>query len=168
MSVIRLGRFQPSGDVAEARMLRASGSLTLTASSRRTGRHLTLRIRCARHDPDGVKHWPTVAFDEATHVFIDDFDGENVATLDPVRGVVRFSPRATTEARWTVEALLRYFAGANSRLLTLAELATVAHCRRCDRELTDPHSIERGFGADCFGEGTSSWSTPALAGQAAG
>lgn len=156
MQQIRLGRFQPSGDVAEARMLRASGSLTVTVSSRRSGRHVTLRVRCSRRDPFGRRRWPTVAFADATHVFIDDFDGEQVATYDPLRGVLKFSARASDEARWTTEALLRYLAGAYPKLSALADVYAMAHCRRCDSELTDPESIERGYGPVCWGEATGS------------
>jgi hypothetical protein len=137
-------------------MFRTSGALTCTVSSRQTGRHLTLRLRCSRRDPDGPKRWPTVPFDDATHVFVDDFDGEEIAMYAPSRGVIVWAPRATPAAQWTVAALMRYLAGADTRLIAQAELAAVSHCLRCERELTDPESIERGYGPDCYGEVTGS------------
>ena len=164
---VQFGRFAPSLDVAEGRMLRVSGALTVTVSSRQTGKHMTLRFRCSARDEFGRVSWPTVAFEDATHVFIDDFDGENVAVYEPARGLVRWSARATPAAQWTVSSLLRYLAGVNDRLLTQAEIAAVSHCRRCGRELTDPESIERGYGSSCFGEVTGSHAAAVLAGQSA-
>lgn len=122
MSALHTGRFALS-QVPEALTLRATGTLMATISSRTTGRHVTVRLRCARHAPLEARHWPTTAFDEATHLFVDDFDGEHVATYSLRRGTIKWSPKATFAERWSVSMLLRYLAGADHELLDQAELA---------------------------------------------
>jgi hypothetical protein len=163
MPGIQFGRFAPSTDVPEGRMLRAAGMLTVTLTSRASGKHITVRFRCSRRDPDGPTRWPTVAFDQATHVFVDDFDGAEIVTFSPQRGALAWAPRATSASEWAVVMTLRYLAGRDRRLLEQAEVFAMAHCRRCGRELTDPESIERGFGPDCYGEATGSVAVAAVA-----
>ena len=34
-----------------------------------------------------------------------------------------------------------------------AELVDAGRCARCGRRLTDPQSLERGIGPDCYGKG---------------
>lgn len=160
---VQFGRFAPSTDVDEGRMLCVSGSLTATVSSRATGKHMTVRLRCSRRDENGRVRWPTVPFAEASHIFVDDFDGEEIARYEPAAGVMRWGSRVTPAAQWTVAALLRYLAGADDKLVRQAELAVVSHCRRCGRDLTDPESIERGYGPDCWGEATRSEPVRAVA-----
>jgi Family of unknown function (DUF6011) len=162
MPGIQFGRFAPSVEVPEGRMLAVSGSLTVTITSRATSRHMTLRMRCSRRS-DGPKHWPTVPFADATHVFIDDFDGEQIALFDPRRGVLAFSRHATPAAQWTVGALLRYLSGVSVKLTAQAEIAASSHCLKCGRELSDPESLERGYGPDCWGELTGSVPQAAVA-----
>lgn len=153
---IAFGRFEPSRDIDEARLFRVSGSLTVTITSRATGRHMTLRFRCSRKDDGGPRKWPTVPFVDATRIFVDDFDGEEVAVIFTNTGVIRFSEKASANAQWVVSAFIRYLAGRFPGLTAQAEIAVASHCLRCDRELTDPESLERGFGPDCWGEVTGS------------
>lgn len=153
---VQFGRFAPSTDVDEGRMLCVSGSLTATVSSRATGKHMTVRLRCSRRDENGRVRWPTVPFAEATHIFVDDFDGEEIARYEPGAGLIRWGGRVTPAAQWTVAALLRYLAGVDDKLIRQAELAVVSHCLDCGRELTDPESIERGRGPVCQGDATPS------------
>jgi hypothetical protein len=123
------------------------GRVTVTVTSRRTGRHVTLRFRAC----DKERSWQTVPFDEATHVFIDDYDDERIATFYPKGGVLFFDETANEAARWTVQAVLRYLAGCNPKFLDLAEIVAEDACGKCGLPLTDPESIERGFGPDCYG-----------------
>lgn len=163
MPGIQFSRFAPDPSVTEGSILLSSGSLTATISSRATGKHLTVRVRCARRDEFGPRRWPTAPFAKASRIFIDSFDGEDVAVLDIVTGLVRFAPGATHAAQWTVAALLSFLSGASDQLTRQAELAVVAHCQRCGREITDPESLERGMGPECWGERTGSKSERAVA-----
>jgi hypothetical protein len=148
----RIGKFRPKGDSRASRML-ALGRLTVTITSRQSRQHVTLRLRCKAEGENG---WEIVSFDEATHVFIEDYDGELVATYYPTSGVLYYKERATMPARWSVQAILRHLGGNFSGLPMVAEVAVADLCGRCGQPLTDPESIERGFGQDCFGVVTSS------------
>lgn len=135
-----------------------AGGLTITVTSRETFRHVTLRMRCARRRPESEagKRWPTVPWSDATHVFIDSFDGTKVALYKRYPGVLEFERTASEAARWTVGAVFRYAAGDYPGLLDVAELTGVGFCRRCGRELTDPESVDRGYGPECMGLATAS------------
>lgn len=148
---VRLGKFRPDGSSRESRML-ALGRLTVTVTSRKTGRHVTLRFRAC----DKEQGWQTVPFDAATHVFIDDYDDERLATFYPKAGVLFFDDTANEAARWTVAAVLRYLAGCFADFERVAEIVAEDSCGKCGLPLTDPVSIARGFGPDCFGALTKS------------
>lgn len=148
---VRLGNFQPDGMTRESRML-ALGRMTATITSRASGQHVTLRLRCK----DEAKGWEIVPFDEASHVFIEDFDGERIATYYPRGGVLFYTDHASDAARWSVQALIRYLAGGYPEFDGQAEVVAEDACGKCGQPLTDPESIERGFGPDCFGELTRS------------
>lgn len=148
---VRLGRFTPDGETRASRML-ALGRLTATVTSRATNRHVTLRLRAK----DKEREWDICAYDEATHVFIEDYDGARIATYYPRTGVLFFADKANAAARWSVQALLRHLAGGFPTMPKVAEVVAADICGRCGQPLTDPESIERGFGPDCFGMITSS------------
>lgn len=156
----RIGRVFPTEATREGRML-AGGRLTVTITSKATNTHVTLRLRCARKDQSGV--WSRADFADASHVFIEDYDGQRVATYYPVGGCVYWNKKATVAARWSALALLRYLSGEYPMLPALAWIDSADFCGRCGQELTDPVSIERGYGPDCYGLVTRSRSTPALA-----
>jgi hypothetical protein len=129
-------------------MLRA-GSLTATVTSRRSGDHITLRLRATRRAEGQARTWPTVPFEEATHVFIDAYDGERVATYYPQKGKLWMEAGMTRPVQWTVVALLKFLAGMFPLLAEQADLAEADLCGRCGRELTNPESLARGLGDDC-------------------
>lgn len=131
----------------------AGGRLVVTVTSKATHRHVTLRLRCTVKDGH---HWPTVPYDEATHVYIEDYDGADVATYYPQTGQVWWASGATAAARWTVTHLLRYLSGAYPALRAVAYIDVADECGRCGQELTDPQSLERGYGPTCWGEATRS------------
>lgn len=130
----------------------AGGRLVVTVTSKATQRHVTLRMRCTRKDEAG--RWPTVPFAEATHVYIEDYDSAEVAVYHPTDGTLMWARGATSAAQWTVVHLLRYLAGKAMSLRALAYIDVAALCGRCGEELTDPESIERGYGPVCWGEAT--------------
>ena len=150
MDSIRLVHFTPDGGNRAGQRFR-QGALTITVTSKVTMRHVTLRFRCRRKSPSGK--WVTVPYVDASHVFIEDYGYESIATLS--RSVLRFAPMATEAARWSVIAVLRYVNGDYS-LERTAEMTPEDVCIRCGRPLTDPESIERGYGPECYGLRTGS------------
>jgi hypothetical protein len=150
-----VGQLTPTNITRAGRMLLA-GSLIATVTSKRTGQHVTLRLKASRKDTSGGPTWPRVPFEDATHVFIDDYDGERVATFYPQKGKLWLEAGTTAAVQWTVVHLLRFLAGKDPAFEAQAELAEADLCGRCGRELTDPVSIERGLGPDCFGALTGS------------
>jgi hypothetical protein len=151
---IRFGRYTPRPTTREGRMLSA-GTLTATITSRRSGRHVTLRFRAKRNDA-GKGKWVSVPFEEATHVFISSFDGEKLATYYTRDGMLRFEANVSEAVRWSVQSVLRRCADAFPGFEFQAELAVADLCGRCAHPLTDPESLERGLGPECFGIATSS------------
>lgn len=119
MPGLGFGRFAPSPHITEGRRFRDSGELTATVTSRASGQHLTLRLRCL--DAGGQ----SAVWEHATQVVVEDFDGEFVAMYDRDLDVIAWGPRATDAIRWSVAALFRYLAGADRRLVDQAELAAV-------------------------------------------
>lgn len=116
-------------------------------------RHITLRFRCRRKSASGK--WITVPFDKATHLFIEDYDWETIGTVYPQTGVLFFAPKTTEAARWCVFAVFRLVSGDTS-VERQAEFTPEDICIRCGKPLTDPQSIERGYGPECFGMATQS------------
>jgi hypothetical protein len=155
----RIGKLEPEWDTRAGRML-AGGRLVATVTSKQTQRHVTLRFRCTAKVGG---HWPTMPFAEATHVFIENYDGATVGSYSPATGMVRWDAAATPAAKWTVRALLRYLAGGYALLEALAYIDVASLCGRCGEELTDPESIERGFGPVCWGEATRAMPVPTVA-----
>lgn len=152
MAEQRLSRFVPTEEHRAAYLL-SQGALTVTVTSRKTQRHITLRFRCRKRTPSGK--WNTVPMREASRVFIEDYDWEPVATLYPNSGVIRFAPKATDAARWCATAVFRYVTG-DQEVERQAEFAVENVCIRCGRPLNDPESIERGYGPECYGIATGS------------
>lgn len=140
----------------------AAGALTATVTSKKSGQHVTLRMRACLKDERTGK-WPRVPYEGASHVFIEDFDGERVATFYPKSGVIFYADRASVAARWTVAALLRFLAGRFPTFESVAELASADACGRCGKQLSDPVSLERGLGPECFGLATGSRAVKAIA-----
>lgn len=151
----QIGFLTPTEQTRAGRMLRA-GRLVATVTSRSTGQHVTLRLRACVKNRHGKPRWPTVPFEDATHVFISDYDGERVATFYPMTGKLWMEAGTSRPVQWTVLALLKYLAGAFPKLEAQAELAEADLCGRCGRELTDPVSLERGLGPECYGARTRS------------
>lgn len=152
MHNIRLESFIPDGGSRASHRL-SEGALTVTVTSKATMRHVTLRFRCRKRTESGK--WITVPFQDASHVFIEDYDWESLATLYPANGVLRFAPHTSEAARWCVLAVLDHTSG-NPAPERVAEITPEDVCIRCSRPLTDPESIERGYGPECFGLATSS------------
>lgn len=109
------GTFTPTSATAAGSML-LSGELVATVTSLKTGRHVSLRMRC--EDDAGAR----TKFKGARQVVITDFDGELMGRYLARGGVLIFTPMASSAMRWTVSALLRYLAGDMPEFEAAAEL----------------------------------------------
>jgi hypothetical protein len=144
-------RMSPDLRTREGRRL-ANGTLTVTVVSRVTGDHLTLRF-CAKRRGG---RWQKCEYAKASHVFIECLDGSPVGTFYPQASILRFDPRASEAARWAGMSVLRAVCGAFPTFSRHATMYPSVRCRRCRRVLTDPESIERRAGPECWGEPTHS------------
>lgn len=125
------------------------GRLTVTITSKKTGQHVTLRLRCKQKSD---RSWSDpVPFAEASHVLIHDYDFERVATYHAKTATLIFERNADDASRWATAALFRYLAGEKD-LAELAEIVADDLCGNCGLPLPDDDqaALERGFDDDCF------------------
>lgn len=136
-----------------ARML-AAGRLTVTFRSP-SGQHITLTAKCRAPQDDG--RWVASSLADAKVVFIEvpNQEGWNdkVAKVTRAKGLVP-DPHADDARVYCARMLLRYVAGES--LPPSLEVFEEDRCGRCGRALTDPVSIERGIGPECYGRETGS------------
>jgi len=149
------------------------GDVRVTVTNARTDEHITVRFKAlmdnrprggnGRPKPEENRNWIRVPLRDATHVFMEvprpsgEF-ADKIGGFYPKTG--RFFPddgadperveAAIIAARWLNEGenasdrVGRYF------------LQEEAYCGKCGRTLTDPESIARGIGPECFGQMTDS------------
>jgi len=137
------------------RMLEA-GRITVTFRSTATGEHITLTAK-ARGKKEGSEKWVSVPLADALVVFIEvpNQEGWN----DKVGKVTRrggFVPDGSADpARvYCAHKLLDFVAG--EAMPAGLEVFEESRCGVCGRALTDPVSIERGIGPECYGRQTGS------------
>lgn len=140
----------PDQTTRMGRML-AAGTVTVTVTSAKTGKHISVRIDCCRR----TDRWERVPFAQASHVFINEEpQGTRIGTFYPRDGVWR-------PARGFVDPALDW-AATHSLRAAMGDAAPQARfqesnqCGRCRRDLSDPVSIERGIGPECWGKLTGS------------
>lgn len=130
------------------RML-AAGRLTATFRSP-TGTHITLTAKCRKPNDSGK--WIGCPLSEAVVVFFEVPNqtgwNDRVAKLTRSKGIV-VDPNADPARAWCVKQLLAFVAGQPTA--TGLEVFEEECCGRCGRALTDPVSIERGIGPECYG-----------------
>jgi hypothetical protein len=151
--------------VADA--LRSGGRARVTVTSKATGRHLTVRLACKMKGDDG--RWVSrarlagrVGIDDADAVFADGGDDAFagwVATLYTGSGSW-FTPKVWDDPRgeqyfWVAQRVVAWALGGFD-LEEQADVALAEECSVCGRGLTDPESIARGIGPECFGRRTES------------
>ena len=147
--------FEVSSQSRAGRMLQA-GRLTVTFRSP-SGQHVTIQAKC-RRPRQGSSGWEGCALSEAKVVFfqVPNSQGgyaDRVAKYTERDG---FSPdtNADPARTWCAKQLLRYV---NDQMLPEGlEAFEENSCGRCGRALTDPVSIERGIGPECYGQMTGS------------
>lgn len=141
------------------------GYALVTVRSKETGRHVTLKFTGRVKGEDG--RWISRA-SNAGRVGL--LDGDVVEVRDPDleyeesyvgrryrdSGEVRV-PRNVDPARgWTARALFEFALGERPSLADQADVYLATQCCRCGRRLTDPVSVERGIGPECYGKETGS------------
>jgi len=140
----------PSAALRAGRMLLAGGiEATATLDS---GRHVTVSIRTRKRSGRG---WTNAALgeqDSRTNISI---LGSRVGWLNvDADGRVLLTLRTRRDdAVDAVRAVLGYAAGNPTGSIRVQE---ASRCGRCFRTLTDPVSIDRGIGPECFGRDTGS------------
>jgi hypothetical protein len=161
-----LGRIAPDASVNRAGAMLAAGQLTITLTSKVTGEHITIKAVCKARNAE-TNRWERVPFEQATHVFCEvpsSSWGDRVGTFRPQTGYFYGDAAADPKRVWAAVAALRYACKGTEH--AQAEYAEADRCGRCGRELTDPESIARGVGPECYGQLTGSaherriWNAP--------
>ena len=145
--------------------LEDGGRVRVTVTSKATGRHLTVRLACKVKGEDG--RWISrarldgrVGYSECDAVFADGGDqvfGGWIATYYPgsSRWFVPPHPDAPLGYEWSAKQVIAWALG-GGQLEDVAEVAVASECSYCGKGLTDPQSIERGIGPECYGRHTKS------------
>jgi hypothetical protein len=141
-------------------MALAAGRLVATVISVKTGQHITIRLTCKRPPSSDEKRWRTCQFEQAQRVFADIprgtslLAGESPGVYIPAEDVFRSTAGADQARVWATLFALKAAAGIERS--PEAEILQKTNCLHCGRGLTDPESITRGIGPDCYGKLTSS------------
>lgn len=150
-------------DTRAGRML-AAGQVTATVKSLKTGDHITLKFRCIadnrdrQYDDASRKNWIACPLADATHVFVEvpgasgDW-ADKVGTFYPRTGKWYSDDRADA-ARVYAAAMVGHWI--NGVQFDNAEVLEEERCGHCGRKLTDPVSITRGIGPECYRKDTGS------------
>jgi hypothetical protein len=141
------------------RVMLGQGYLTLTITNTQRGHHRTIRFapRLARGERSrstwSRNEW-WVKDDSGAYIGILVIDGNGALEL-------RFTAKSTQDRAARYAATLCVI-GLNDGESTFEErgetysMLAADTCGRCNRELTDPVSIERGIGPECYGKSTGS------------
>ena len=142
-----------TADTRAGRMLLA-GRLTATVTSPRTGDHITIQfVGKQKTDAGG---WKNVPLCSASHVFVKvpnpDGFGDKVGTIYPKNGTFYADNNADPARVFAMREVVAHVTEQAHR----CEVVEESRCGKCGRELTDPISIERGVGPECYGSHTGS------------
>jgi hypothetical protein len=150
----QMARLSPSADLRAGVMLLA-GNLTATVKSLRSGDHITIKVVCKSKSDSG---WRKAGYEEATHVFLSVPSAggwsDKIGTYYPKTGRLFPVWNADPARVWAAKAVLLAACGEVPH--RQAEITVADRCGRCGRQLTDPVSIERGIGPECYGRETGS------------
>lgn len=150
---------------AVKRALEIGGRAVVTVRSRKTGKHVTVCFIAKKKEADGRGYVSRatiegrVGIHEADAVFIDDptmmwSDGK-VATFLPKTGEWKPAKGVDPARLWAAEKVFAWARGGFA-LEEKAEVFIELTCCFCGKPLTDPVSVERGIGPDCYGRHTGS------------
>lgn len=143
----------PSTATRAGRMLLAGG-IEATATFR-DGRHATVTIRTRKRSGRG---WTNAALGEADSRTNISILGSKIGWLNVDEfGGIRVTLRTRREEyRAAVLAIFNHAAGLLPETGNVERVQEASRCGRCFRTLTDPVSIDRGIGPECFGRDTGS------------
>jgi hypothetical protein len=130
-----------------------AGKLVATVRSRRTGEHITIRLS-AKRPSESSGRWVACGLGDAVRVFADvprsDMGrGDSPGSFRP-GGEWAPRPGADPARQWAAQYVYALAAGHRPEHPE-AETVMGSHCLRCGRDLTDPVSVERGIGPECYG-----------------
>jgi hypothetical protein len=137
------------------RML-AAGRLTVTFTSANSGEHITITTKSRKPDENGK--WVSCPLAEAKVVFfsVPNADGgwdDKVGKFTYGRGFVA-EPGADAARVFCAKQAIVFAEG--RELPSGLRAQEESRCGKCGRPLTDPVSIDRGIGPDCYGDDTGS------------
>ncbi len=141
-------------------MALAAGRLLSTVVSAKTGVHVTVRLTAKRPPRPNERRWQPCSFQKAQMIFADIprdsalLSGPSPGAYIPGEQVFRENRGADRNQVWSALFALRS-AAAMERSPDAYVLQGV-NCLHCGRELTDPESITRGLGPECYGKATKS------------
>jgi hypothetical protein len=140
---------QPSTAVRAGRMLRAGGiEATVTLPN---GQHVTVRVKTSKRSGRG---WARCApTDEGARTNVEIL-GQRVGWINVANGNWTLTLRTRREDY--VNAIAATFEAAAGEPTSPYRVQVADRCGRCHLPLTDPVSIDRGIGPDCFGRDTGS------------
>ncbi len=141
----------PSTGTRAGRMLLAGGIEATTTLA--DGRHVTVQIRTRKRSGRG---WTNAALGEADSRTSISILGRKVGWLNvDASGQIRMTLRTRREEyRTAILAIFEY--AATGTTAGQEQVREASRCGRCFRTLTDPVSIDRGIGPECFGRDTGS------------
>jgi uncharacterized protein DUF6011 len=150
----RAGRMFSAGDVR----------VTVTMSPQRGGDHITVRFKAIKDNREGDgRNWLRVPLNEATHVFIEvptssgDWP-DKIGVFYPRTGKFFEDSNADPDRIQAAVLAARWLNEGESRKSRMDgfRFQEESYCGICGRTLTDPESIDRGIGPECFGKQTDS------------
>jgi hypothetical protein len=145
--------------------LKAGGRAVITVRSKKTGAHVTLCYVAKKKEVDGRGYVSRatiagrVGLDDADVIFVDDptLDWEDGKVGTFVLGTGEWKPaKGADPARLWGASKAFAWAHGSFDLDAKAEVFIELSCSFCGKPLTDPVSIERGVGPDCWGRHTGS------------
>jgi hypothetical protein len=129
----------------------AGGQLTLTITSLASGEHMTLTYRSKTRTDGG---WNSARLEDASFCFVGlHSTRERIGTYYPKTGTFRAVQGADPRMVWGAMAGLL---AASGKPHAQARFQEESRCGICSRELTDPVSIDRGIGPECYAKQTGS------------
>lgn len=161
---------KPSGRSSRASRMLEAGDVRVTVTNLTSGDHITVRFKSIKDNrpdnkgqrarPENDRNWIRVPLEEATHVFMEvpsasgDFP-DKIGTFYP--RTARFFPDKAADPERITAAIqaARWLNGEFSELVD-AVFQEESNCGVCGRTLTDPESIERGIGPECYKQETKS------------
>lgn len=158
---------QPHGVVADPERVRHAlehgGRAVVTVRSWKSGKHVTIVLVARKRRPEGSGWVPRntsagrVGIGEADAIEARDpeleYPDNYVGRFYLDTGEWRAGKDADGARVWTAERVIAYaLAGQDLQ----SEVFLASQCSYCGKQLTDPESIERGIGPECYGKHTKS------------